>query len=130
MVLSRDGGTLIYTQNASENIRAETGFTRRTNKKDQTKQARMNGHSWKSSPHKNLLALRHDALIFPSPDILQRPLEVPFRTVEIWVRFVRGGLQVRMDKFNQPVEILRGDCFVLLVEVVDVAVEDLDEEFN
>lgn len=80
--------------------------------------------------HKDLLPLRHDALIFPSPDILQRPLEVPFRTIEIGVRFVRGGLQVRMDKFNQPVEVLGGDCFVLLVEVVDIAVEDLDEELH
>ncbi len=35
-----------------------------------------------------------------------------------------------MDQLDQPVQILRRDRLVLLVEVVDVAVEDLDEELD
>ena len=35
-----------------------------------------------------------------------------------------------MDQLDQPVQILGRDRFVLLVEVVDVAVEDLDEELD
>lgn len=34
-----------------------------------------------------------------------------------------------MDEFDKAVEVFDRDGFVLLVEVVDVAVEDLDEEF-
>jgi len=44
--------------------------------------------------------------------------------------FVLAGLQVGVDKLNQPVQILGRDSLVLLVEVVYVAVEDLDEQFN
>ena len=35
-----------------------------------------------------------------------------------------------MDEFDKAVEVFDRDGFVLLVEVVDVAVEDLDEEFH
>lgn len=35
-----------------------------------------------------------------------------------------------MDELDEPVEVLGRDGFVLLIEVVDIAVEDLDEEFD
>lgn len=46
----------------------------------------------------------------------------------IWLILVR--LQVRVDELEEAVEVLGRNGFVLLVEVVDVAVEDLDEEFD
>lgn len=35
-----------------------------------------------------------------------------------------------MDQLDQSIQVFRRDGLVLLVEVVDVAVEDLDEEFH
>ena len=35
-----------------------------------------------------------------------------------------------MDELNKTVKVLRRDGVILLVEVVDVAVEDLDEKFD
>jgi hypothetical protein len=78
----------------------------------------------------NLLSLSHDTLVVPRPDVLQGTLEVALRAVETGVRFVLAGLQIGVDELDETVEILRGDCLVLLVEVVDVAVEDFDKEFD
>jgi hypothetical protein len=38
--------------------------------------------------------------------------------------------EIRVDQLNQPVQVFRRDRLVLLVEVVDVAVEDFDEELD
>lgn len=35
-----------------------------------------------------------------------------------------------MNQLDEAIQVLGGDRFVLLIEVVDVAIEDLDEEFN
>jgi hypothetical protein len=78
----------------------------------------------------NLLSLNHDTLVVPRPDVLQGTLEVALRAVEAGVRFVLASLQIGVNELDETVEILRGDCLVLLVEIVDVAVEDLDKEFD
>lgn len=52
------------------------------------------------------------------------------RTLQVRRGFVLVRLQVGVDQLDEPVQVLGRDGFVLLVEVVDVAVEDLDEEFH
>lgn len=52
------------------------------------------------------------------------------RALETRVGFTLRGLQVGVDELNEAIEVLDGDGLVLLVEIVDVAVEDLDEELN
>jgi hypothetical protein len=55
---------------------------------------------------------------------------VALGTFEARIWFVLACLKVGVDKLNQPIEILGGDGFVLLIEVVDVAVQNLDEELH
>lgn len=74
--------------------------------------------------------LRHHPLILPRPNILQRPLEMPARGLQTRVGFPVVRLQVRVDQLDQPVQVLGRDRLVLLVEVVHVAVQDLDEELH
>ena len=57
-------------------------------------------------------------------------MEVFLGVLERRVRVVLVCLQVRVDELNQAVEVLCRDSLVLLVEVVYVAVEDLDKEFD
>ena len=45
------------------------------------------------------------------------------------VGFGVGGAEIGMDELDQAVQVFRRDGLVLLVEVVDVAIQDLDEEF-
>lgn len=78
----------------------------------------------------DLLLLRHNTLVLSGPDVFQCTLEMAFRPVEVRVGFVLGTGEVGVDELDQTVEILRGDCLVLLVEVVDVAVEDFHEELD
>jgi len=78
----------------------------------------------------SLLSLRNNTLVLPRPDVIQRPLEMALRALEAGVWLILVCLQVRMDELDEAVEVLGRDGFVLLVKVVDVAVEDLDEEFN
>lgn len=40
-----------------------------------------------------------------------------------------GGAEIGVDQLDQAVQVFRRDGLVLLIEVVDVAVQDLDEEF-
>lgn len=75
----------------------------------------------------SLSRIGDNALVFSGADILQRTLEVTLWTLEAGIRLVLVGLQVGVDELDEAVEVLGCDGFVLLVEVVDVAVEDLDE---
>lgn len=52
------------------------------------------------------------------------------RPVKTGIGFVLGGLQVGMDELDQPIQVLSSDGLVLLIEVVDVAVENLDEQLD
>lgn len=52
------------------------------------------------------------------------------RALQAGVGLVFVRLQVGVDEFDKAVEVFDRDGFVLLVEVVDVAVENLDEEFH
>lgn len=53
-----------------------------------------------------------------------------FGVLERRIRLVLVCLEIRVDELDQAIEILCRHGFVLLVEVVDVAVENLDEEFH
>lgn len=53
-----------------------------------------------------------------------------FRDLQAGIGFALVGLQVRVDQFDETVEVLDRDGFVALIEIVHVSVEDLDEEFN
>ena len=77
-----------------------------------------------------LLSLSHNAFIVPGPNVLKGTFEVALGTFEAGIWFVLACLKVGVDKLNQPIEILGGDGFVLLIEVVDVAVQNLDEELH
>lgn len=55
---------------------------------------------------------------------------MPLRALKARIRLILVRLQVRVDKLDKAVEVLGRDGLVLLVEVVNVAVEDLDEEFD
>lgn len=79
---------------------------------------------------RDLLSLSDDAFILASPNVLQRALKMALRAVEVGVWLVLAGLQVGVDQFDQSVEVLGGDCLILLVEVVDVAIENLNEKFH
>lgn len=76
---------------------------------------------------KSLSRLRNHAFILPRPDIIKRTLKVPLRSLKTRVRFRLAGLQVRVDQFDKSVHVLCRDGLVLLVEVIHVAVQDLDE---
>jgi hypothetical protein len=75
----------------------------------------------------NLLPLGYNAFIFPGPDVLQCALEVAFGTLEARVWFVFARLKVGVNELNEPIEILGRDGFVLLVEIIHVAVQNFDE---
>ena len=66
----------------------------------------------------------------PGSDVIQCALEVTLRALQAGIGLIFIGLQVRVDELDEAVEVLGGDSFVLLIEVVDVTVEDLDEEFD
>lgn len=57
-------------------------------------------------------------------------MEMALWALETRIGFTLRILQVGVDELNEAIEILGGDGLVLLVEIVDVAVEDLDEELN
>ena len=52
------------------------------------------------------------------------------RALQAGVGLIFVCLEVRVDELDEAVEVFDRDGFVLLVEVVDVAVEDLDEELH
>lgn len=54
---------------------------------------------------------------------------MPLGAFEAGIGLVLVCLQVGMDELDEAVEVFDCDGLVLLVEVVDVAVEDFDEEF-
>ena len=56
-------------------------------------------------------------------------LEALLATADV-VRLAVGRAEVAMDELDQAVQVLDRDRLVLLVEVVDVAVEDLNEELD
>lgn len=69
-----------------------------------------------------------NTLIFPCLDVLQGPLEVlsgALKSADIFC-----CVEVALDQLNQAVDVFGCDSVVLLVKVVDVAVEDFDEEFD
>ena len=39
-------------------------------------------------------------------------------------------VEIALDQLDQAVDVFGGDCVVLLVEVVDVAVENFDEQLD
>jgi hypothetical protein len=57
-------------------------------------------------------------------------MEVALGTIEARVWLVFAGLQVGVDEFNKAIQVLGRNSLVLLVEVVDIAVEDLHEELD
>ena len=67
-------------------------------------------------------------LILPRLNIRQRPLKVLPRALQ--PTDILRRIQITLDQFNKAVDVLCGDGVVFLVEVVDVAVEDLDEELH
>lgn len=81
-------------------------------------------------PLRSTLSLRPrlHPLIIPTPNILQSPLKVPPRILQ--PTRVLGSIKIRMYQLDQPIQVLRSHSLVLLVEVVDVAVQDLDEELD
>lgn len=93
------------------------------------------------------LRLRNNALILSRRDVIERPLEVLARVLK--TRSVFIGIEIRMDELDEAVQVLGRDLFrvksanyimelllrstyglILLVKVVDVAVEDLNEELH
>lgn len=48
--------------------------------------------------------------------------------VDVSIDLIR--LQVGLDKLDEPVKIFDCHAFVLLIKVIDVAVENLDEQLN
>lgn len=93
------------------------------------------------------LRLRNNALILSRRDVIERPLEVLARVLK--TRSVFIGVEIRMDELDEAVQVLGRDLFrvksanyitelllrstyglILLVKVVDVAVEDLNEELH
>jgi len=77
----------------------------------------------------HLLPLSHNALVFSGPNVLQCPFEVALRAFETGIGLILTGLEVGVDELNQSVKVLGGDGFVLLVEIINVAVQDFDKEF-
>ena len=78
----------------------------------------------------SLPRLRNNTLIFPRPDILYGALEVALGPLQCRIRAVLVGLQIRVDELDQAVQVLGRDGIILLVEVVDVAIEDLNKELH
>lgn len=70
----------------------------------------------------SLPGFRNNALILPGPYIVQGTVEVAFGALEARVWFIFVGLEIGMDELDEAVEVFGCDGFVLLVEVVDVAV--------
>lgn len=79
-------------------------------------------------PLVNSLWPRFHTIVISTSDIVQRPLKMPSRILQT-TRILRR-IEVGMDQLNQAVQILRRHSIVLLVEVVYVAVQDLDEKLN
>lgn len=72
----------------------------------------------------------HNAFVFARANILQRALEVALWAIEISICLIFIALQVRVDEFDKTVQVLGSDGLVLLVEIVDIAVEDFHKEFD
>lgn len=78
----------------------------------------------------DLLSFCDDTFVISRANVCQRTLEMTLGTLEIRVRVIFAGLQIGVDKLDETIEILRGDVLILLIEVVDVAVENLDEKLD
>ena len=76
------------------------------------------------------LALRShlNTLILSRFNVLQRPLEVLPRAIQ--PTHVLRRIKIALNQFDQAIDVFSRDSVVFLVEVVDVAVEDLDEELD
>lgn len=57
-------------------------------------------------------------------------MEVALRAVKISICLVFIGLQVGVDEFDETVQVLRSDGLVLLIEVVNIAVQDFHKELD
>jgi hypothetical protein len=57
-------------------------------------------------------------------------LEVTLRAVKTSVWLIFAGLKIGVDEFDETVQVLGSDGLVLLVEIVDIAVEDFYEELD
>lgn len=67
-------------------------------------------------------------LVFSRFDVLQRPLKVfPWA---LQPAHVLSRIKIALDQLDQAVDVFGCDSVVLLVEVVDVAVENFDEELD
>lgn len=67
-------------------------------------------------------------LVLPSLNILQGPLEVLPWTVQ--PADVLCSIKIALNKLNQAVNVFGRHGIVLLVKIVDVAVENFDEELD
>jgi len=56
------------------------------------------------------LRLRHYAFVLPTRDIIKRTLEVPLRILKRRRRRVIR-VEIRMDKFNETVDVFRRDLY-------------------
>jgi hypothetical protein len=55
---------------------------------------------------------------------------VAFRGVKVSILLIFGRLQVGVDEFDETVQVLGSYGLVLLVEIVDIAVEDFHKELD
>lgn len=78
----------------------------------------------------NLLLLSNDTFIVSGPDVLEGTFEVTLWAIEVGIGLVFGVRKVRVNELNKSVQVLGSDRLILLVEVVDVAIEDLDEKLD
>lgn len=78
----------------------------------------------------NLLLLGNNTLVVSGSNVLECTFEVTFWAIEVRVGLVLGIRKVRVDELNKSVQVLGSDRLILLVEVVDVAIEDLNEQLD
>ena len=67
-------------------------------------------------------------LILPTRNIVQSSLEVFSRILQ--TSSIICSIQIRVYEFDKSIEVFRRHGVVFLIEVVDISIEDLDEEFN
>lgn len=72
----------------------------------------------------------HNSFVFAGANILQRALEVALRAVKIGILLIFVGMQVGVNEFDETIQVLGSDSLVLLVEIVDIAVENFHKELD
>jgi len=67
--------------------------------------------------------------LLPVLDVLEGVGKVELDDLAVVVLGVQVS-EVGGDQVNEPADVLDSDCLVLLLKIVDVAVEDLDKELD